>query len=208
MKKFITLALAAALAVGLFAACAPKQEAVASPAPASEAPASEAPASEAPASEAPASEAPVSEAPASEAPAANVPNPIKDYGSLDDLIAATGIPMTIPHKATDIVVQSIDDKLNQVTFKVADGTEYTVRKAKVDYPDGDKTATIDGYYIEWKDEHEAATPMGVKVTVRTGNPDGSATGVVIWTDGEYKYAAFPTGDFNEEAMLTLVDGVK
>lgn len=139
---------------------------------------------------------------------AQVPNPMKQYETVDELIKATGIDVKLPHAAELVSIQSIDDKTNEIVFKAADGTEFTYRKAKSDMADTNGKDDISGYYVEWTDTHEATSPGGVKVTVKTGDPENKEAGIAVWNDGTYKYVIAMDKAYDEGMLLAAVDGVK
>ena len=138
----------------------------------------------------------------------DVVNPLKEYDGVEALADATGIEMQLPHSAELVLVQSIDDKMNEVVFTVADGSEYTYRKAKSDFPDTNGENDISGMYVEWKDVHEGTTPNGLKVTVKTGDPDNDGAGLVIWNDGTYKYAIIANKGYDEGMLFAAADSVR
>lgn len=185
MKKIITVVVAALVAVTVLAGCS----APAAPAAPS------------------ASAVPV----ASVEPAdggQQVINPLKKYDSVEEMAKATGIPMSLPNSAELVRVQSIDGNMNEVVFTVADGSQFTYRKVKSDFADVNGKDDVSGYYIEWADTHEATTPGGVTVTVKTGDSENSGSGIAVWNDGEHKYAVVMDKGYDEGILLAAVDSVK
>ncbi len=139
---------------------------------------------------------------------AEIINPLKEYDSVDELAKATGIDVQLPHSAEPITIQSIDNKMNEIVFKVADGTQFTYRKAKSDMADTNGKDDISGYYIEWSDTHEATSPGGINVTVKTGDPENKESGIAVWNDGTYKYSIVMDKGYDEGMLLAGVDGVQ
>ncbi len=147
-------------------------------------------------------------APAPKADGEQVKNPLKTYESVEEMSEETGIDMKLPHSAELLLVQAIDGKLNEVNFKVADGTEFNYRKAKSDFADVNGKDDISGNYAKWGDTHQATTPGGITVTIKTADPENKEAGMAVWNDGTYKYSIAMDKAYDEELLLAAVDSVK
>lgn len=65
-------------------------------------------------------------------PSIGMPNPIKQYDSIDDINGKTGVHMIIPSSipATDIVYSTINDETAQIDF-ILDNHDWTIRGSKI-----------------------------------------------------------------------------
>lgn len=65
-------------------------------------------------------------------PSIGMPNPIKQYDSIEDINKKTGVNMIIPPSvpATDVVYSTINDEIAQIDFKL-DNHDWTIRGSKI-----------------------------------------------------------------------------
>jgi len=124
-----------------------------------------------------------------------LPNPLVEHYNLEEMIATTGVPMTIPEGAEVLAISSINGEVNQVDVLFR-GTTYTLRKAR------STEADISGVYENWGTVEKMRAPdaeVGEVLVSRS-----SDKGIVTWNDGEFAHSIFAETGFIIANALMLV----
>ena len=121
-----------------------------------------------------ASAAPASASAASPGTSASLPNPVREMPA-EDVLAETGIPLSAPQGASDVVYSVIDlgqdGKIAQMSFNYND-IACCLRVQSADVPKG-ALNDISGLYYEWSSDENAAV--------------GYNDAELHWTEGEAGY---------------------
>ena len=124
-----------------------------------------------------------------------IPNPVLEHENVEEMIATTGVPMTIPAGVSVIGVRSIDERLNEVEV-LSGATTYVLRKS------GSTDEDISGVHEMWETTESMPSlhPDVDEVTVsRTGD-----AGVILWDDGQFAHSIFAPQGFDLDTALKLV----
>jgi len=124
-----------------------------------------------------------------------LPNPILDHYNLEEMVATTGVEMTVPAEAEVVSYQSINKEMNQIEVLFR-GATYTLRKAR------SSEADISGFYERWGTVEKMRAPNADvgEVTVSRS----SDRGVVTWNDGTYAHSIAASQGFDIANALSLV----
>lgn len=130
--------------------------------------------------------------------AASIPNPIKEYQTLDELEAALPFILQLPHVPSEYMMSSfttIDETLAQVIFTSATNT--------ITYRMAGGTEDISGDYTDYPLEVDVDSKWD-EVTLK-GDSDGIY--VAVWTDGTYTYSISSKEALSEEEMMDIVESI-
>jgi len=128
-------------------------------------------------------------------PTTGLANPVLEHFNLEEMVATTGIAMTIPDGAEALAFRSINKELNEVEVRYR-GATYLLRKAR------SAEADISGVYEAWGTVEKMRAPNAEIGEVMVSR--SSDRGIVTWNDGTYAHSIFADAGFDIANALNLV----
>lgn len=129
-----------------------------------------------------------------------IPNPWKDFESLEEAVKAVGFDFAVPDTlagCAKVAYQAIpDDRIIGVLYLNGEERQVIIRKA----PGGEN---ISGVYSQF-DKLEQVEVDGRSVTM---SGDGETVSLATWTDGNYSFSVYADNGLAQGDMAQLVSQI-
>ena len=129
-----------------------------------------------------------------------IPNPWKDFESLEEAVKAVGFDFVAPDALAgcdQIAYQAIpDDRIIGVLYLNGEERQVSVRKAP-------GSENISGMYTQF-DQVEQVEVDGRSVTM---SGDGETVSLATWTDGDYSFSVYADNGLAQGDMAQLVSQI-